>query len=104
MLTLPADARIVVGQSFTFLSTTYMPIYEYECRACRHQFEAIVRIGDSPACPECQSPDLERLISLFAVDSDGSRKLSRDSARSLHAKTRRDKVHAQAEYERKHEH
>jgi len=81
-----------------------MPIYEYECRACRHQFEALVRIGDIPVCPECQSLDLERLISLFAVDSDGSRKLSRDSARRIHSKTRRDKAHAQAEYERKHEH
>ena len=40
-----------------------MPIYEYECRGCHHQFEQIVRTGDVPACPKCQSGDLERLLS-----------------------------------------
>jgi putative FmdB family regulatory protein len=81
-----------------------MPIYEYECRACRHQFEAIVRTGDTPACPECRSADLERLVSLFAVDSGDSRRLSLAAARKQHAKTTKEKAHAEAEYERKHHH
>jgi putative FmdB family regulatory protein len=84
--------------------TFHMPIYEYECRACRHQFEAIVRLGETSACPDCRSPDLERLISLFAVDSADSRRMSRDAARRVHARTTKDKAHAEAEYERKHEH
>jgi len=81
-----------------------MPIYEYECRGCKHQFEAIVRTGDSPACPECRSSDLERLVSLFAVDSGDSRRLSLAAARKQHAKTTKEKAHAEAEYERKHHH
>ena len=81
-----------------------MPIYEYECRACRHQFEAIVRVSDVPACPECRSSDLERLVSLFAVDSGDSRRLSLAAARKQHARTTKEKAHAEAEYERKHHH
>jgi putative FmdB family regulatory protein len=79
-----------------------VPIYEYECRACRHQFEAIVRVSDTAACPQCQSADLERLVSLFAVDSGDTRRISRDAARRVHAKTSRDKAHAELEYDRKH--
>jgi putative FmdB family regulatory protein len=51
-----------------------MPLYEYTCRGCGHTFEALVRSGSTASCPACQSQDLERLLSLFAVDSDGTRK------------------------------
>ena len=82
-----------------------MPIYEYECRGCKHQFEAIVRVSDGPpACPSCQSSDVERLISLFAVDSGDTRRIARDAARRQHAKTSKEKAHAEAEYERNHRH
>jgi putative FmdB family regulatory protein len=44
-----------------------MPLYEYRCLACGHQFEALVRPGgDAPACPECSRADLERLLSVPA--------------------------------------
>jgi putative FmdB family regulatory protein len=46
-----------------------MPIYEYQCRACDEVFEALVRSGESAACPSCQGHDLERLLSSFAVNS-----------------------------------
>jgi putative FmdB family regulatory protein len=81
-----------------------MPIHEYACRTCRHQFEAIVRASDTPRCPSCCSDDLERLISTFAVDSEGSRKLSLDAARRQNARVTRDKAWADYEYERKHRH
>ena len=41
-----------------------MPLYEYRCRACRHQFEVLVRAGSTPSCPSCQAADLERLLSV----------------------------------------
>lgn len=41
-----------------------MPLYEYECRACGHQFEALVRAGNAPSCPACNAQDLERLLSI----------------------------------------
>jgi putative FmdB family regulatory protein len=40
-----------------------MPLYEYKCRACGHEFEALVRGADTPSCPSCKGQDLERLLS-----------------------------------------
>jgi len=42
-----------------------MPIYEYECKACGHRLEVIQKISDEPLkdCPECQKPELKKLIS-----------------------------------------
>ena len=44
-----------------------MPIYEYECRDCRHDFELLVHAGTSPVCPSCRSVSLQKRISAFAV-------------------------------------
>ena len=79
-----------------------MPIYEYACRSCAHQFEQLVRTGDAPACPSCKSLDLERLLSSSAISSDNTRQLSFNKARSRAKLARRDKDVAQAEYEKKH--
>lgn len=47
-----------------------MPLYDYACRACGHEFEALVRGSDAPSsCPKCQSQNLERLLSTFAMSS-----------------------------------
>ena len=42
-----------------------MPIYEYQCEACGHKFEALQKISDAPLkdCPECGKPALNKLIS-----------------------------------------
>lgn len=42
-----------------------MPIYEYECQACGHQFEALQKVSDAPLrkCPECGKPKLRKLMS-----------------------------------------
>jgi putative FmdB family regulatory protein len=79
-----------------------MPIYEYECKGCRHQFEQLLRTGDIPACPTCQGRDLERLLSHVSVSSDNSRQVSFNKARQSARKVQRDKDHAQMEYEKKH--
>ncbi len=44
-----------------------MPLFEYECRACGRHFEYLTRGGQSPACPSCESDDLQKLLSVFAV-------------------------------------
>jgi len=46
-----------------------MPILEYLCKECAHQFEAIVLGAQQAVCPTCQSTKLERLLSVFAVGS-----------------------------------
>ncbi len=51
-----------------------MPIYEYECQACGHQFESTQRITEDPLkdCPTCKKPALQRLISATAFHLKGS--------------------------------
>lgn len=42
-----------------------MPVYEYICKACDHEFEREQRISDNPLkkCPECGAMKAKRLIS-----------------------------------------
>ncbi len=44
-----------------------MPLYEYVCRACSRQFEELIFGDAQPACPDCQSKDLERVLSVVSV-------------------------------------
>ena len=82
-----------------------MPLYEYKCRGCGHCFEALVRPSTpSPACPACQSADLEQLLSMFAVSSEGTRSVALKDGRKRGAGIRREQEQAQIEYEKHHEH
>ena len=51
-----------------------MPIYEYQCQECKHQFETIRKVSDEPltACPACGQPALKKLISKTAFRLKGS--------------------------------
>ena len=42
-----------------------MPIYEYKCSKCGHQFEIIQRFSDNPieTCPECEENSVKKLVS-----------------------------------------
>ena len=42
-----------------------MPIYEYKCSKCEHQFEVIQRLSDNPIeiCPECNQKSVNKLVS-----------------------------------------
>jgi putative FmdB family regulatory protein len=53
-----------------------MPLFEYECRACGHQFEYLTRAGQSPACPSCESAELQKRLSAFAVGASASASFS----------------------------
>ena len=44
-----------------------MPIFEYHCSACGHEFETLVRSSDTPGCPRCASTTLEKKLSVFAA-------------------------------------
>lgn len=50
-----------------------MPIYEYRCAKCGHEFEAIVGRSAKAACPSCGGRKLEKQLSVFAVSSGGER-------------------------------
>ncbi len=47
-----------------------MPIYEYVCRECGSRYEALRRMQDADRdlkCPQCQSEEVERLLSTFSA-------------------------------------
>lgn len=50
-----------------------MPLYEYQCKKCKHRFEKIQKFSDRllKKCPECGGP-LEKLLSAPAVQFKGS--------------------------------
>lgn len=79
-----------------------MPIFEYECRGCGHEFERLVRSGDTPTCPECNSADLEKLLSLSSVSTPAMRAAALQKARIAGRPKRRDQEIAHAEEVRQH--
>ena len=42
-----------------------MPIYEYQCKSCGHQFDEIQKHDAEPLtdCPDCRAPSLVKLMS-----------------------------------------
>jgi putative FmdB family regulatory protein len=46
-----------------------MPIFEFACRDCGQEFEALTRSSDQPECPRCHSIQLEKKLSVFATAS-----------------------------------
>ncbi len=52
-----------------------MPIYEYECEACKNEFEDLI-LGSAPepkVCPKCGSEKICRLVSTFGFAGRGGR-------------------------------
>ncbi len=45
-----------------------MPIYKYKCSDCSELFETRVTASIIPECPQCASKDLDKQLSLFAVN------------------------------------
>jgi putative FmdB family regulatory protein len=50
-----------------------MPLYEYQCKKCKHRFEKIQQFSDEPIkkCPECGG-QVEKLLSASSVRFKGS--------------------------------
>jgi putative FmdB family regulatory protein len=80
-----------------------VPIYEYSCRRCGHEFETLVRPGTSPGCPACNSQDLQRLLSLPAIKSESTHQLALKAAKQRDARRQADQTRERVEYERSHD-
>lgn len=48
-----------------------MPLFEYHCKKCAAQFELLVMGSTTPTCPSCHSTKLEKMLSTFAVSTNG---------------------------------
>jgi putative FmdB family regulatory protein len=82
-----------------------MPIYDYRCRGCGHEFELIVLKGTVIACPSCQSQELEQQVSGFAVSSAEISRSNVKAARQQYigSKDVRDKRISEVEHIREHD-
>jgi len=81
-----------------------VPLFEFKCTSCGYAFEALIRAGDVPSCPRCSGTDVERLLSMFAVSSESTRKASLKIAKEKVRQVTRDKAIADAEDIRNHRH
>ena len=78
-----------------------MPLYDFKCRKCGKKFEELVRLGETPDCPKCGAANPDRLFSMTAgVSTDKTRNRSAKVARRKAGGIKREKDHAQREYER----
>jgi putative FmdB family regulatory protein len=50
-----------------------VPLYEYQCKKCKHKFEKIQKFSDRPIkkCPECGGP-VEKVMHAPAVQFKGT--------------------------------
>ncbi len=50
-----------------------MPIYEYGCEQCGHEFEALQKMSDEPLkkCPNCNAESLKKKVSAAAFRLKG---------------------------------
>ena len=81
-----------------------MPLFDFKCRGCGHEFEALVRKHEGPECPECHSGDVERLLSAFVTSTEEGRQKSATASRQRQIRGRRDQLVAEAEYRKQHDH
>ena len=53
---------------------TIMPIYEYRCKECEHEVEALQKLSDPPLvdCPACGKPALQKQVSAAGFQLKGS--------------------------------
>lgn len=49
-----------------------MPIYEYTCEDCGHEFEHLLRGKETPACPVCGAKRLAKKFSVPAAHTGGT--------------------------------
>lgn len=65
-----------------------MPLYEYRCESCQHQFEVIQKFSDPPIgkCPSCGEGRVVKLFSSPAFQFKGSGWYITDYARKDAAK------------------
>jgi len=81
-----------------------MPIFDYACQDCGHQFETWVRKREElPACPECEGREVEKLFSVPQVHGEASHGKAMRAAKKRDQAQARDRYHERRRYEESHD-
>jgi putative FmdB family regulatory protein len=80
-----------------------MPIFEYRCQSCAHEFEQLILGATTPQCPACESQELEKLISLPRVQSSSTRAKAMRAAKSRDKVQATDRMQERMQYEESHD-
>jgi putative FmdB family regulatory protein len=81
-----------------------MPIYDYLCRECGHEFEGLVlKELEIPDCPSCDGKDLEQLLSMPSVHSEARKQRSMRAARKRDGAQAKEREYTQRQYELNHD-
>lgn len=66
-----------------------MPVYEYRCKNCSHDFEVSQAMSDDPltVCPQCGEPQLRKVFQPVGISFKGSGFYKNDSRSSSSATT-----------------
>ncbi|MCA0377443.1 MAG: zinc ribbon domain-containing protein [Gemmatimonadetes bacterium] len=84
-----------------------MPMFDFVCTACQHEFEALVRNlstgPTTPACPACGSTALEKRVTLPAIKTSGTHAKAMAAAKRRDQRQGQERVAAQREYELNHD-
>lgn len=80
-----------------------MPIYDFQCQACKHRFEELVKVDASARCPRCGASETKRVETFSAaISTEGSRARALSGARAKAQAVKREKDAAHQEYLRHH--
>lgn len=80
-----------------------MPMFDFVCTACQHEFETLVRGSAEPACPACGSTALEKKIALPAIKTSGTHGRAMAAAKRRDQRQGQERMSAQREYELNHD-
>ena len=80
-----------------------MPLFDFVCKACDNQFEALVRGTSIPACPKCSSIELERQLSMPYAHTEGTHNNALKAAKRRDARQGYERENTQREYEASHD-
>jgi len=80
-----------------------VPIFEYTCESCGHEFEALVRKTNMPACPACGASRLDKRLSLPSVKSETTKAQAMRAAKQRDKQQGHERVQEQIRYEQNHD-